>query len=148
MQFKSSVISKARRHYSLTFFTEPTPKGRPRCGKGGRVFTPQKTRDAEALIANAIREFIMENEITPFSKEEPLRVNLRLMCKRPKSKGKGDIIPKTTKPDLDNYIKLVLDAANDTGLWDDDSQVVEILAQKVYCADYLEPCVCFEVHPL
>lgn len=148
MQFKSATISKARKHYSITMFVEPTAKGRPRAGKGGRMYTPQKTREAESEMAQCLEKFIRDEEIIPYPKHQPLRVNLRFLCKRPKRLGKGDCEAKVTRPDLDNYIKLILDAANNSGLWHDDSQVVEILAQKLYCADYLEPTITLEVHPL
>jgi len=81
-------------------------------------------------------------------KHLPVAVYLRFMCKRPKALKKGDRILKTTKPDIDNYIKLVLDACNDAKVWHDDSQVVEILAQKWYCADYQEPEIQIQISRL
>lgn len=42
----------------------------------------------------------------------------------------GAILP-TTKPDLDNQIKTILDALNGHA-FDDDSQIVQIGARKVY----------------
>jgi Holliday junction resolvase RusA-like endonuclease len=147
MNFKSATLSKARRHYTITMFTEPVAKGRPRAGKN-RVFTPKKTREATSAMAQCLEKFIRDEDITPYAKGEALRVSIRFTAKRTKAQGKGDCIPKTTKPDIDNYIKLVLDAANASGIWHDDSQVVEILAQKVYAADYIEPNVTFEVRPL
>ena len=143
MKLHSSIGSQQSRHYSWTFDVEPVAKGRPRF-YNGRAVTPKKTKDATKVIADAIRD----TEFIPFEKGEPLRVSIRFMCKRPKRLGKGDAVPKTTKPDLDNYIKLYLDAANDAGVWHDDAQVVEILAQKVYAPDYREPNVTFEVRPL
>lgn len=147
MDFKSATLNKQRRHYTITMFVEPTAKGRPRAGKN-RVFTPKKTREATSLMAQCLEKFIRDESIVPFERGVALRVNLRFNAKRTKALGKGDAVPKTTKPDIDNYIKLVLDAANNAGLWHDDSQVVELLAQKVYAADYAEPSVVFEVHPL
>lgn len=38
---------------------------------------------------------------------------------------------KPTKPDIDNLIKTVLDAANNH-LWNDDNQIVEIASFKRY----------------
>lgn len=143
MKLHNSIVSKQSRHYSWTFDVEPVAKGRPRF-YNGRATTPKKTKDATKLIADQLRA----TGIEPFAKGEALRVSIRLMCKRPKALGKGDAVPKTTKPDIDNYIKLYLDAANDAGIWHDDAQVVEILAQKVYAPDYREPNVTFEVRPL
>nr|WP_276312098.1 RusA family crossover junction endodeoxyribonuclease [Staphylococcus haemolyticus] len=48
---------------------------------------------------------------------------------------------KRTKPDIDNLIKTVLDAANDH-LWKDDNQIVEIHSFKQYAE---EPKIILEV---
>lgn len=48
---------------------------------------------------------------------------------------------KRTKPDIDNLIKTVLDAANDY-LWEDDNQIVEIHSFKQYAE---EPKIILEV---
>jgi Holliday junction resolvase RusA-like endonuclease len=124
---------------------EPTAKGRPRFTKGGRTYTPKKTKEASSLISNHIK---MTNKWDKLEKGEPVGVYIRFFCKRPKSLGKGDRLLKTTKPDLDNYIKLILDGMNESGIWHDDSQVVEILAQKWYCADYQEPQIQVQVNRL
>lgn len=41
-------------------------------------------------------------------------------------------IPKTTRPDLDNLSKLLLDAATGAGYWVDDSQIVEMTCAKFH----------------
>ena len=51
---------------------------------------------------------------------------------------------KRTKPDIDNLIKTVLDAANDH-LWKDDNQIVEIHSFKQYAE---EPKIILEVEEL
>ena len=71
---------------------------------------------------------------------------MRFLCSRPKRLGKGDRILKTTKPDVDNYIKLILDACNEAEIWEDDSMVVEVLGQKWYCADYEKPQVQIQIN--
>lgn len=147
LSFDKCVTSLSDKKYTMVFLTEPVAKGRPRVTRRG-AYTPKKTKEATKIIADAIQEYIIKSGATPYEKGEPLRVNLRFIAPRTKAQGKGDIIPKTTKPDLDNYIKLVMDAANDAGLWHDDAQVVELLAQKVYAADYMKPSVTFEVRPL
>ena len=38
---------------------------------------------------------------------------------------------KTTRPDLDNLLKLILDAATDAEVWNDDSQVVSLESRKL-----------------
>ena len=108
--------------------TEPIAKARARTVvKFGRVmsFTPKKTTDAE----NAIREQIMNSNVS-YGKAVPLRVDLLFIISRPHSVSKKRAYP-ITRPDIDNYIKLVLDACNHY-LWQDDSQIVDLSARKVY----------------
>ena len=46
---------------------------------------------------------------------------------------KGELMP-TTKPDIDNYVKSVLDASNGM-LYHDDNQIVELIARKLYAEE-------------
>jgi len=43
----------------------------------------------------------------------------------------GKSMPKTTKPDIDNLTKAILDALNGIA-WNDDAQVAEIKAKKIW----------------
>jgi len=123
---------------------QPVAKGRPRFTKQGRTYTPKKTKEATDAIAKKIYE-TREEQIPS---DVPVSVYCRFLCKRPLAMRKGDRVLKTTKPDVDNYLKLVMDACNQAGVWHDDSQVVEILAQKWYCADYEEPEVQIQISRL
>jgi crossover junction endodeoxyribonuclease RusA len=55
----------------------------------------------------------------------PLRVSIACQVERPKTTK----LP-APKPDIDNYVKSVLDAMTQAGVWDDDSQVEHISAAK------------------
>ena len=45
-------------------------------------------------------------------------------------------LPHTKKPDIDNMIKFVLDALQgQNGYYLDDSQIIRIYAEKIYCED-------------
>ena len=63
--------------------------------------------------------------------------------KRPKrlcrKKDPEGTIPKETKPDLDNLIKLIKDGLNDCEYWADDKHNTTILADKMYVAKDGEP---------
>ena len=122
----------------------PVAKGRPRFTKSGRTYTPKRTKEATDVIAKKISE----NRGEQIEKGVPVSLYCKFMCKRPTSMGKGDRVLKTTKPDVDNYLKLVMDACNQAQVWVDDSQVVEVLAQKWYCADYQEPEVQIQISRL
>lgn len=107
---------------------EPIPKARARTVfSHGRVmsFTPKATAEAEA----AIRMQISQSK-DYFDKGVPLSVSLTFYVTKPPSVPKKRSFP-ITRPDIDNYIKLVLDACNKF-LWADDSQICELKAVKQY----------------
>jgi len=108
---------------------EPVPKGRPRVmvrGKFPIIYTPKATREAEeSFIAQAVKY-----KLPGTPPEGPISIIIRFYKERPKSKSKREI-HWTSKPDLDNLVKLVLDALNKI-FFKDDSQVVDITASKEY----------------
>jgi Holliday junction resolvase RusA-like endonuclease len=116
----------------LTFHIrgEPKPKGRPHFARRGKfvsAYTPAATRNAEADLRGQIISQLPAN----FSLATgPLRLEATFRRQRPKSARKGDIWP-ITRPDLDNYLKLVLDAMNSV-VFIDDSQLVAITVVKSY----------------
>lgn len=119
----------------LTIPGVPVAKGRPRATRTGRMYTPQKTRDAEADFRFAVRE--RRQSMLP----GPLRVTLvftmPIAKSWPKKEREGALVGTyrpTGKPDLDNLIKLATDALNGV-LWVDDSQIVEMTASKRYGAE-------------
>lgn len=106
----------------FNFPIEPTAKGRPRFA-GGHAFTPAKTRMAE----EGLKEGLLAEGAECYPRDTALKVDLVFGVPRPKRK----VILPTTRPDLDQYVKLVLDAGNEV-LWADDAQIVSITAIKVY----------------
>lgn len=82
-----------------------------------------------------------------------MRVDLDAVFPIPKSWAKrkreqaaeGDICP-MTKPDLDNVVKIALDALNGVA-WEDDKQVVWIGARKEYVSAYGDApdCGCLRI---
>ena len=102
----------------------PVAKGRPRLGRGGHVFTPAKTREFENALRVFYRQFMTGREVLSC----PVSLIARFympMPKRPKHKEP------VGRPDLDNLLKPVKDAANEI-LWRDDSAVVEAYMRKAY----------------
>lgn len=92
----------------------PTPKGRPRIGRGGHVRTPQATKDAEALVNRAFHRAMPDWQPEPDG-------TYGVMIQFNTEGG--------STADLDNLTKLVWDALNTTdrparqGMWQDDIQV-------------------------
>jgi len=130
---------------SFTVYIEPVAKARPRVSmRKGRAFayTPKKSADYEAAIADHCPNKPIEG---------PLALNLQFgipiptsWSKRKKADAMSGVIRPTSRPDIDNYIKAVMDAVNGQA-YHDDSQVVSIFAKLIY-AQY--PHVRFEAAPL
>ncbi len=105
----------------------PVPKARARTViRGGKVhsFTPKVTKDAEQFIRAFVRGY------PSFASGLPLAMSIDFYLTKPKSVGKKREFP-TTRPDIDNYIKLVFDSL-DGILFQDDAQIIRLQARKEY----------------
>ena len=105
-------------------------KGRPRFTKQGRTYTPKKTLDYERAIKRAYL-----NKYTYLSKKS-IRIKICAYFEVAKSHSKvkkqkmlANELQCTKKPDVDNIVKVVLDALNKVA-YQDDTQVVELVAIK------------------
>lgn len=105
------------------------PQGKQRARHGqGRTFTPRETVLAESEIRRA-----WEGVGSP-RVDGPLRVHVTLSVTRPAShytgrgtlsaEGRRMVHPHKQKPDVDNALKLILDALN-TYAWPDDVRIVQ-----------------------
>lgn len=132
---------------------KPCAKGRPRmavvAGRA-RAYTDQRTRSYESLVcleARAVSQHCM------FYAKDPLRVIVCAVFPRPKcllerSKVTGRLLRAVegrmhhaVRPDADNVLKAVLDGINRSGIWHDDSRVVEVMVTKEYAAIGEDPHV-------
>jgi len=121
---------------------EPYPKGRPKIatvGKHAIAYTPKKTRLAEADIKAAIRNKIAKAK--RFGPGEALVLWVTFYVVRPKSAAKKVKYP-VKRPDLDNYLKTLLDAL-DKFAFPDDAQIVNIHAKKAFAAAGTPPRIEF-----
>lgn len=125
------------RAFNLSFFVEgkPVAKARPRFNRNsGNVFTPKKTTDFEnKIIVAAAKKYFQAPMI-----DTPLTVHVCCYIKVPKSWSKKDkqkaldgLLKPLSRPDIDNYLKGVLDALNGV-IYKDDSQVVYASVLKRY----------------
>lgn len=114
-------------------------KSRPRLNSyTGVVYTPTNTKDYE----NLIRQYFLINNKGPIKiLESRVRVKIVAYFKIPQSTKKALIsdmvenkISPTKKPDIDNIIKIVLDALNNF-IIKDDIQVCKLETEKVYSQD-------------
>lgn len=132
---------------AFTVYQEPVAMGRPRVAvRGGHahVYTPSKSRDAMAAIEVAAIAAMAKAEgqskgcsKQPFS--GPVAVAIWIYLRMPKSvpKKNWSTIRPTKRPDIDNYVKLAMDGMK--LLWEDDSQVVLLRAEKHYAQAGTEP---------
>jgi Holliday junction resolvase RusA-like endonuclease len=115
---------------------KPTGKGRARHG-AGRTFTPRETTLAEETI-----RAIWRDEGSPRI-EGPVELTVELCVTRPRShytakgslstEGKRHAKPSRQKPDVDNALKLVMDALN-TLAWRDDVEIVSATVRRLWAA--------------
>lgn len=120
----------------LTFWIpgQPIGKGRPRFAKG-RAYTPPTTHRAEKLVAAIASDAMMSAGFEPFTASVSVLIVARYRIPPSWTKAKKaqaeahDIAP--GKPDLDNVVKLVLDACNGV-CFEDDAQVARIEAIKTF----------------
>ena len=110
-------------------YVEPTPKARPKSTIiHGRVhtYTPAKTRNAQAMIEAMIRTQVMQ--LGAFEEGVPLRMEATFYRDRPKHLPKRVTMP-VTRPDYDNYAKLLTDAL-EKYIYKNDSQITTALIKK------------------
>lgn len=125
--------------FFLVVTGEPVAQGRPKFSTVGghpRAVDPAKSREYKQIVSVMARQK-MERDGRPLM-EGPLRLYVDVYRVPPKSMGKrkgGNAatlhLGIHTKPDLDNYIKLVSDALNGV-VFADDSQICQIVASKRY----------------
>lgn len=115
----------------------PVPKGRPRFTRQGRTYTPAKTKSYEEQIA--ILGKAAMNGLEPL--KTPVAVLVTVFFPIPASYSAkrreaclAGLEKHTKRPDLDNVVKAITDGMNGV-VYDDDCQIVRIVAKKDYCHD-------------
>lgn len=110
-------------------------KARPRLNSYTcQVYTPPKTKDYELLV----KQYFKIKYPRYKALEGRVAVKIVAYFKIPKSATKKDKeliaegkISPTKKPDIDNIVKIILDAMNKVG-FKDDNQITKIEVEKVY----------------
>lgn len=117
----------------ITVPGQPQGKGRARvCLRGGyaRAYTPDSTAAYENLIKLAygnrgISVVPVELAVTAYYRIP------KAFSKRKRTEALSGVVRPQTKPDIDNVVKVVCDALNKVA-YNDDTQVVKIVAEKYY----------------
>ncbi len=119
---------------------KPTAKGRPRFSINGHAYTPEQTRDAENMIrAQAKAAMLIAG--AEIIKDVPVAVRTDFYYAPLRSWSKRKLAAletagyfwKTTKPDVDNLKKLVLDAMNGV-VYTDDALIAKSAETKRFRA--------------
>jgi Holliday junction resolvase RusA-like endonuclease len=121
---------------TITIPGEMRGKGRPRfTSRGGfaKAYTDDKTKNAEAWVKHCA---VTQAGSVPTDAAVSVAVAVEVVPPASWSKTKrasaiaGGFYP-TSKPDLDNVVKLIADALNGI-VWQDDKQIVRMVASKRY----------------
>ena len=125
--------------FMVTFKLDADPVGKQRAryarrGNFVQTYTPDKTRNYEALIKEAATEAMGSSE--PL--ETPVNLYLYIRAPIPQSSSKKKVADclngfekPIKKPDASNVLKSVEDAMNGV-VYKDDTQIVNIHVTKVY----------------
>lgn len=121
--------------FSITIDGDPIPKGSVRVGKG-RGYMPRRTRE---YMERAMLCMMQRRLSTRWERATgPVCLDVTFVLKRParikKKNSPSGRIAHTVRPDMDNLLKAIKDAATKAGIWQDDCQVTTINASKVYAA--------------
>jgi len=120
--------------FTLEIDGNPVPKGRPRFTRTGRVFTPSKTFAYEQSGKHLAREIWKDQDLitTPISCSVVVKMPIPKSWPRKKrAAAEENTLHHTSRPDLDNFIKIALDILNGTVI-SDDSIVVSLSGEKIY----------------
>ena len=107
---------------------------------------PKGTHQQRGVYVRNGKPHFYEKAIVKEARNEFMR---ELLPNRPKAPAQGPIMlkvtfyfdvknrslwgkPKTTKPDTDNYLKLLKDCMTEAGFWTDDALVVDEHVKKYY----------------
>lgn len=120
----------------IRFDIEPVEQARPRAtrmGRGIRLYDPKKVSTYKKQLAVMCK---LQYKDKPLNGSLKVEINFYRKVQASISKKErylrlsGSHRP-TVKPDLDNYIKSILDGLNGF-LWEDDNQIVDLVAHKHY----------------
>lgn len=101
-------------HFTMTVWSQPRPKTRPRVTQNGTYTTPE-LREWEKLLKTTALIRMRALGLKPYEGAVEVEVTLGLLANR---------------GDLDNYVKAVLDALNEV-VFVDDRQVSRMAAVKL-----------------
>lgn len=132
--------------FSFKIYIEPEPYARPRksrkleaLGKNNVFYNPRS--NYKKKLKKEIEEKLKEYITSPVDGEVYLNVTFGLMPPKKYTESKSkwylltkEIIKPTVRPDIDNWVKPVMDVLNKL-LYQDDGQIVELITNKIYSTE-------------
>ncbi|KAA6457058.1 MULTISPECIES: RusA family crossover junction endodeoxyribonuclease [Bacillus cereus group] len=120
----------------FTVLGEPVAQGRPRAGiRNGKISMrdPMKSRNFKQYVRLAASKHAPEEllEGPLFLEVKVYKPLLKKFSKKKRLEAEQGLIRPTTKPDVDNYAKGILDGLNSV-IWKDDNQVIDLHVSKWY----------------
>lgn len=118
-----------KNYFEAVIYVEPVGKARPRVVKRGDkviTYTPYKTANTESLIREIVLKVVSNQQI--FDAHVPIHLTATFYRLRPKSLLKRITMP-VSRPDWDNYAKLLTDAL-EKFLYPNDSQITTAIIKK------------------
>ncbi len=127
---------------TITVDGVPVPKARPRVLRTGHVYTPAKSVAYERQVQLAATLAMRGQARLSGAVQATLRFDLPIpaswSARKRAAAITGDVLP-TSKPDLDNLLKSVLDGIR-TIVIGDDAVIVDVRATKRYGVSPLTIC--------
>lgn len=131
--------------YQFIITGQPVAMGRPRMTRMGRAYTPTKSRiymeSSMEVLKNQWDGKVLSGPIKVVATFVSSRPQVKMTKKHPQTR-----IPKTTKPDIDNYAKMILDVITKVGIWEDDNLVVALSLEDWYCSKIEEPHTIIQIY--
>lgn len=121
-------------------YVEPKPQSRPRFSRHGRAYELKDMTDWKKTVSQTLlyqkAKPILKGPIyvsVTFYIYPPKRIS-KIDSKRPRPNRLIEKMYVDKRPDLDNYVKAILDASNEI-LFKDDGQIAVLTSQKLYSLD-------------
>jgi len=133
--------------YTGSIPLNPVAMGRPRSGRGGRMYTPPTSRK----YMNTAVQFLEGDMIDfpPVAADIALKIESTFVFKRPqrlsRKKDPVDRIWKTSRSDIDNLEKMLFDVLGEAHIYHDDAQIVCSHSEKFYCSKIENPATHFKI---
>ncbi len=100
--------------------------------KAGKMFVGKMKKSDAKKWEDAFRSVLAyKRPKEPLHKDKPLRLIVGLFYKPPKSRKCPEIEWKTTKPDADNVVKVILDSLVDCGYIEADQKIADLRVMKL-----------------